>query len=174
MSSIDRADELADAWAKILRGHPIADQLFYRASEWGDWSKIWHVCGIGRAVAVRDPQIALRLSLALGIESAFVNGFVKSLFKRDRPILEGERPLKLRQPKTSSFPSGHASSAFMAAALLADEYPPLKPLYYGAAAVVAYSRIHVRIHHASDVAGGAAVGVGLGELAKRVLPLRSS
>ena len=37
----------------------------------------------------------------------------------------------------------------------------------GVAAVVATSRAYVRIHHASDVVGGAAVGLALGKLAVR-------
>jgi len=40
------------------------------------------------------------------------------------------------------------------------------PLWFGLAAVVGTSRAFVRIHHASDVIGGAAVGVGLGLLAR--------
>lgn len=166
-------DESVESVADALRGVGPADQLFYAASEWGDWSKIWHVLGVSRAVITRNPEIAIRLSVALGLESAFVNGFVKSLFKRERPVFEGERPLHLRQPKTSSFPSGHASSAFMAAAILSDEHPAGKPLYYTAAAVVAYSRIHVKIHHATDVAGGLVTGIALGKLAKRAWPLGS-
>jgi len=38
--------------------------------------------------------------------------------------------------------------------------------------VVSASRVHVRIHHASDIAGGAAVGAALGFLIKRLVPLR--
>jgi membrane-associated phospholipid phosphatase len=43
------------------------------------------------------------------------------------------------------------------------------PLWFAIAAVVASSRVFVRIHHASDVVGGAFVGLGLGAIAKRVL-----
>ena len=60
-------------------------------------------------------------------------------------------------PLTSSFPSGHASAAFCAAGLL-SEGSRLEPAYYALAAVVAASRVHVKIHHASDVVAGAAVG----------------
>ena len=56
--------------------------------------------------------------------------------------------------------------AFLAAALLSDG-SRAKPAYYTLATVVAVSRIHVRIHHASDVVGGVVLGVGLGALAKR-------
>ena len=47
---------------------------------------------------------------------------------------------------------------------------PLWPLYYALAVVVASSRVYVRIHHASDVVAGAALGVGLGALANQVWP----
>jgi membrane-associated phospholipid phosphatase len=100
-----------------------------------------------------------------------VNIGVKSLFRRSRPVVEVPRPLPLRIPLTSSFPSGHATSAFCAATLLADGDPHLAPLYYGAATIVALSRIHVQIHHASDVAGGVAIGLILGQIGKRIAPL---
>ena len=84
-----------------------------------------------------------------------------------------ERPHTLRQPLTSSFPSGHASAAFTAAALLSDG-SGAKPLFYAVAGIVALSRVHVRIHHASDVVGGVAVGLVLGALAKDLWPLGDS
>ena len=94
---------------------------------------------------------------------------LKSLFKRTRPVHEGDRPLSLRRPLTSSFPSGHASAAMVAAALLSDRRPlPEVVVWYSLAALVATSRVHVKIHHASDVVAGAAVGIVLGAVAKRV------
>jgi undecaprenyl-diphosphatase len=59
----------------------------------------------------------------------------------------------------------------MSAVLLADK-SRLGLVYYGVAAVVAVSRIHVRIHHASDIAGGLATGAALGALVKKLAPLR--
>ena len=121
-------DEAVDrAWNR-LRGNPTMDRLFYTASELGDFSLIWHLLGTARGVATRGgTREAARLALALGAESALVNGAVKSVFKRERPIQDGERPYHLRLPLTSSFPSGHASAAFLAAALL-SERSKVKPL----------------------------------------------
>jgi membrane-associated phospholipid phosphatase len=163
----DFVDELFEMH---LRGRPAVDRVFYAASELGDWSLIWHLLGAGQAVVRPDGlRRAARLSAALGVESALVNGVLKSLFRRTRPVHEAERPHRLRTPRTTSFPSGHASSAFLAAALL-SEGSRAKPLFFATAAVVAASRVHVRIHHASDVAGGVVIGLALGQIVKRLTP----
>jgi len=172
LATVDEWDDKVDEWFDQFRGNPAVDRLFYAASELGDHSLLWHLIASGRAAAsLRAEPAALRVVLALAVESGLVNGVVKSLFNRSRPIVEYERPLRLRIPRTSSFPSGHASSATMAAVLLADK-TKLGPAYAIAAGLVATSRIHVRIHHASDIAGGVLVGAALGALVKKLTPLR--
>jgi undecaprenyl-diphosphatase len=171
LATVDEWDDRVDEWFDQLRGNPTFDRLFYAASELADHSRLWHLVATGRAAAsLRAEPAALRLVLALAVESGLVNGVVKSIFNRSRPVLTQDRPLRLRIPRTSSFPSGHASAAAMAAVLLADR-SRVGPLYVAAAAVVSVSRIHVRIHHASDIAGGAVVGAALGALFKRLAPL---
>ena len=61
-------------------------------------------------------------------------------------------------------------AAFCAATLLADG-DNLGPAYFAIAAVVAVSRVHVQIHHASDVVGGAVIGVALGGIGRAISPL---
>ncbi len=151
-----------------LRGHPYLDLSMYAASALGDWSLIWHLIGTGRGVTSdRRADEAVRLSLTLGVESLLVNQGVKRLFRRRRPTPAGTRPHRLRSPLTSSFPSGHASSAFCAAALLSDGHRRLAPAWYAVAVVVATSRVYVRIHHASDVVAGALLGEVIGQVARR-------
>lgn len=58
----------------------------------------------------------------------------------------------------------------MAAVLLSRSVPALKPVWWSAAAIVATSRIHTRMHHGSDVAAGAIVGTSLGRGFLRVPP----
>lgn len=166
-------DQDVDAWFEQLRGHPVADRVLYGASAVGDFSLIWHLAGVARALGGRHREReSLRLAVALGAESALINGVVKSWFRRTRPEHQPHQLRTLRRPKTSSFPSGHATSAFMAAALLGSgRRPAAKAGWYGVAALVAASRVHVKIHHASDVVAGAAIGVGMGAAVKRLWPL---
>ena len=168
-----RFDDAIEARIDRLRGHRALDRLMYGASELGDWSLIWHLVGLSQAVLPgREPMSAVRLSVILGVESIVVNGGIKQLFRRVRPEWTSDepRPHRLRQPRTSSFPSGHASSAFTAAGVLAAGGDPLWPIYYAIAVVVASSRAYVRIHHPSDVVAGAVLGVGLAVLANQIWP----
>jgi undecaprenyl-diphosphatase len=167
--AVDRFDERADQLLEQLRGHPLADGIFRAASHVGDFSLIWHVIGIARGAARRRPDQVVVLAALLGVESLIVNQGVKRLFRRQRPTETGDRRLPVRQPSTSAFPSGHASSAAFAASVLASwDGRRLAPLWFAVAAVVGTSRAYVRIHHASDVVGGAVVGLALAVVARPV------
>lgn len=111
---------------------------------------------------------AIRMAVSLGIESAIVNGGLKNLFPRERPEVLEDATYDVRRPKTKSFPSGHASSATLTAVLMSEAVPALKPVWWGMAAVVSASRVHNRMHHASDVAAGAIVGTTMGVAIKKL------
>jgi undecaprenyl-diphosphatase len=163
-------DDAVDQAFDKVRGHRVVDRVFYEASSLGDFSLLWHLIGATQALRAGDPLADLiRTSSILGIESIAVNQGVKRLFQRERPIHLPDRPHRLRTPLTSSFPSGHATAAFTAAVVLSDGRRG-RPVYFVVAAIVASSRVHVRIHHASDVVAGAAVGYAIGRVARRVWP----
>jgi len=175
LAALARAEPFDDAVERAwepLRSSTIANRVFYGATAIGDHGMVW--LALGLAFAPRSPRHkrnARRLAAGLLIESVLVNGAIKGVFRRTRPVHDGERPMHLRIPITSSFPSGHASSAVFASMLLADADPKLRRPLQVLAAGVALSRLHVRIHHASDVAGGLVVGWALGRAARRVAPL---
>jgi membrane-associated phospholipid phosphatase len=171
--SVDAFDASFDRFWDRFRGNRALDALFYTASEVGDFGMIWMAMA-GVQGAFGPPEQTrhfLRVVGVLGAESIIVNGGLKSLFHRERPAWEQERPMHLRRPRTSSFPSGHSSSAVTAALLLTDANPRLAPLWWGIAGIVAISRVHVKIHHVSDVLGGLAAGALIGTAALRLLPI---
>ena len=168
---VARFDEAVEAKVDEWRGHPTLDRVMYAASALGDFSLIWHLLGSARSLAPdRRPVHAVRLAAIGGIESALVNGPVKALFRRHRPSWDQDRPLKLRRPKSSSFPSGHATAAAVAVGVLGQR-DPLWPVYAAVGAVVASSRVYVKIHHPSDVVAGAAVGAVLAAAARKLWPM---
>lgn len=170
--AIHRFDDCVDCLFDKLRGHPLADRVFYTASALGEFSLIWVMLALLRALRGRpnDELAAKRSIVASILESILVNGALKSLFGRRRPADKIDHPHKFREPLTSSFPSGHATAGFCAAVLLSDQ-DELAPAYFAAAGVVAASRVHTKIHHASDVIAGALIGIGLGLIARRLAPL---
>ena len=164
VGAIDRA---AQRLAERGRRSTPFDRLMYLMSVAGDDGRVWFAAIALETWRSDDPaHVAIRALLALGVESALVNGPLKSATKRDRP----DRPEGLRDtriPHNSSFPSGHAaSSATMATVLSAGS--PLAPLWWTLAAGIAWSRVHVGVHHASDVLGGMAVGGAVGAIARQM------
>lgn len=166
---VTRFDAAVDRALTPLRSNQTLERVMYAASELGDFSLIWHFATAVQACFSRErADRAVRLGLVIAAESLVVNQGLKRLFRRTRPVVTDPRPRHLRTPVTTSFPSGHASAAFTAAALLSKD-DRLAPLWYGLAITVALSRLYVRIHHASDVLGGMLVGMAFGWLGRRLV-----
>ena len=76
----------------------------------------------------------------------------------------------MREPTSTSFPSGHTLAAFCAATVMSQRNDRAgNALLFTSASLVGLSRLHLRAHHASDVLGGAAIGTVLGLIGRRLL-----
>ena len=173
LSAVDRFDHMVDQFFDRFRGTEPTDRIIYALTELGDFGLIWVLLAFLRGLkSEEDARAAWRLTAVLAAESVIINGIVKTQFKRERPVIQEARPHRLRIPLSTSFPSGHSSTAMVAGVLLAQKSStPTKVALFSLGGLVAVSRIHVRIHHASDVAGGLAVGLGLGAIARAAFPL---
>lgn len=164
---MNRIDVVADTLLEPLRQRKFFVACFGIASTVGDFSIAWHIIGFTRALGSMERLWqALALSIALGIESLIVNQGIKRIFRRERPTTSGDDRFEIRTPRTSSFPSGHASSATFAVFVLVSYTGfPLGLLWIALALMIALSRVVVRIHHATDILGGVVVGAILGSIA---------
>ena len=164
-------DSAGDKVFEPLRKNAVSQRVFSMASTIGDFSVVWHVIGVLCAViSVISFRETLSLSVALGCESLIVNQGLKRIFRRDRPTISGDERFDVRTPSTSSFPSGHASSATCAAIILTSfTAMPLAIVWILVGVVVALSRVVVRIHHLSDILGGLVAGAVLGGIAVPVI-----
>lgn len=165
----------AAVYAAIAAGEtPALDTAMRGLSRAADHSKLWFAIAAALALlgGPGGRRAARRGLVSLGIASAFANLVAKPLTTRRRPARREAEELARRHvpmPRSSSFPSGHAASAFAFATGAAGAQPlrsaPLRVL----ATLVGYSRVHTGVHYPGDVLAGAFIGVSSAELAGRLL-----
>ncbi|HSB80711.1 MAG TPA: phosphatase PAP2 family protein [Candidatus Methylomirabilis sp.] len=71
----------------------------------------------------------------------------------------------------ASFPSGHATTAFATALILAFWYPRQTGLFVGLAILVGLSRVVLGAHFPSDVLAGAVLGSGVALIVHAYVPM---
>jgi len=171
--TVTALDRRAVHIATRLRGTEVLDRAMYGLSEVANHSMLWHSINLvdGLTGDRTRRRRALRRSVIIATEQAIVNGPVKLIARRERPVALEQHPRELRVPRTSSFPSGHASAATCAATLLSRDLG-MAPLWWSLAAAIGWSRVHVGVHHASDVVAGVAVGAAMAQVSGRVWPVR--
>lgn len=154
------------------------------------WIPLLLVAIVGVAVAgcFKSRAMLVVLLLVVGFTDGVVVNGVKHWANRPRPNqveparvvdLQKAKPrflaifqppmVKFSEPEVGaitgrSFPSGHTSDNFAAAAVLALFYRRRGWLYVLVAAAIGYSRIYTGAHWPSDVLASAFLGTGLGVL----------
>jgi diacylglycerol kinase family enzyme/membrane-associated phospholipid phosphatase len=176
-SVLDRLGQadLAAFQAVAGRHTPLLDHVLPRLTRSANHGLLWWgvAAGLGATRGTRR-RGAVRGLLALGIASGVANIPAKLSVQRPRPSLEGV-PLTrrlMRQPTTTSFPSGHSASAAAFATGVAMESPLAGAAVGVIAGAVAYSRVYVGVHYPGDVAAGIALGMASAAVTAKTWPRR--
>ncbi|WP_308283354.1 bifunctional phosphatase PAP2/diacylglycerol kinase family protein [Pseudonocardia nigra] len=175
----DRVNETDLAISRAVSSLPPSrlDDAMKNLSTAANHSVLWFAVAAvlaGRRGSTR--KAAARGILAIAGASATANALLKPALPRRRPAAS-ELPAYqtiANPPTSSSFPSGHAASAAAFATAVAMESPRVGLVIAPLAASVAYSRVHVGVHWASDVVVGAALGSGVALATRRWWPVRRS
>ncbi|NOZ74101.1 MAG: phosphatase PAP2 family protein [FCB group bacterium] len=122
---------------------------------WAQWILLAGIFGEGKLRHRNQSEILSNLEYA-GMAIAangIMTGLIKVAVGRERPNHRGYK----------SFPSGHTSNAFTVASIAQQLYGRrVGVVAYGAATLVAVSRIHDNKHYLSDVIAGAGLGTIIG------------
>lgn len=157
---------------------PTLDRGFAALSRAADQAKLWMgAAGLLAATGgARGRRSAVSGLVAIAVASAVAN-LVKPLRSRRRPDRIAHRVPNARHvamPRSTSFPSAHAASAFAFASGVAHELPVTGIPLQAAATLVAYSRVHTGVHYPIDVIAGAVLGSALAPLTTAALPRRGA
>lgn len=149
---------------------PSLDSAMRRLSRAADHGKLWFaIAGALALLGGRGGRRAARRGIvSLGLASGFANLLAKPLTTRRRPARQEAEELARRHvqmPRSSSFPSGHAASAFAFATGASAAQPMLSAPLRILAMLVGYSRVHTGVHYPADVLAGAFIGVSAAEVA---------
>lgn len=187
--STSTADAGAQGWLRELRALDVAvyaaisasptptlDRGFAALSRAADQSKLWlGVAGLLSTTGARGRRSAVSGLASIAVTSAVVNLVLKPSRRRRRPDRAAhDVPIArhVDMPRSTSFPSGHAASAFAFASGVAHELPAAGVPLQAAAALVAYSRVHAGVHYPIDVIAGAVLGGALAPLTTAALDRR--
>jgi membrane-associated phospholipid phosphatase len=155
---------------------PTLDRGFATLSRAADQSKLWiAVAGLLSASGARGRRSAVSGLASIAVTSGVVNLMLKPSRRRRRPDRAAHHvPIArhVAMPRSTSFPSGHAASAFAFASGVAHELPAAGVPLQAAAALVAYSRVHTGVHYPVDVIAGAVLGGALAPLTTAALDRR--
>ena len=166
---LDRVDRALMQRNASLPNSAADDGLRYLARA-ADHSILW--LGLAAVLASRggaSRRAAVRGAGAIAGVSVLTNVSAKWLVRRRRPAITtvASHRRVIKQPTSSSFPSGHAASAAAFTTAVALESPQSAAVLAPLASAVAYSRVHTGVHWPSDVAAGAALGASVGLATKR-------
>lgn len=139
---------------------------------------IWIACALVLGLASRR---GIRWTSGLFVLTAFVTFVadsvsfgVKDLVQRPRPSAAHPEIHPLYVVHSSSFPAGHAATAFAGATLLTYCAARLWPLFLTLAVAIGFSRVYDGVHYPTDVLAGAAIGVVIAAVAIAILRVASA
>jgi undecaprenyl-diphosphatase len=157
--SIHELDERATqaiSDAPFLRRIP---RVFVAATYLGD-GYIWLGLALGLlAFGGQSGRWNVLAGFLITVANLILVRLLKYLFSRERPE-DAVEEMRGRLKDAYSFPSGHATTSFGLAWLVAASYPnpAIQAVVYIAASVIALSRVVLREHYLSDVVAGATLG----------------
>lgn len=125
-----------------------------------DMGLIWIFIGFILIINKKYRKVGITAITALIINSILGEGLIKNIIQRSRPFtIINNINLLIPAPTSYSFPSGHTSSSFACAIVIAYYLRKLLIPSISLAIIIAISRLYLQVHYPSDIIGGILLGI---------------
>jgi membrane-associated phospholipid phosphatase len=162
LNQLARWDGAALELVHGIHWEPLTVVFVIASAWWVKWPLFAVTGGCCDAFRRRLPTAALAVAVAAGLAEGLA-WVLKQITERARPPLaDPSIEALVGVPESTSFPSGHAASAFAAATVVAVLYPRLRAPLFALAVMVALSRVYLGVHFWSDIFVGSLLGVAIG------------
>lgn len=153
--------------------NPILDNLMIFITSLGNGGMIWIVATIVLLIPKKTRKAGIMSAVALLGSLIINNNIVKNIVQRPRPFVTfTDLQIIIATPSEFSFPSGHTSSSFAAAAVFYRHLPKKIGLpSVILAGLIGFSRLYVGVHYPTDVIAGVIMGILLSYLAEYLVNL---
>lgn len=139
---------------------PILDKAMVIITSLGNEGAIWIVIAGFLIINKKYRKIGLMVLGALILSTILGEGILKHLVQRIRPSADIPAVnLLISKPLSYSFPSGHTTSSFAVAGVLAKYLKKYAFIFWGVASLVAFSRLYLYVHYPTDVLAGIILGL---------------
>lgn len=159
---LDSVDDKLAIWVATHRLAPLND-LFVWLGTVDKVGLVWVALALVLGLVVRLGLLSTVLLAVLTGLCVFAADSIcfglKDVVERTRPFIAHPQIQPLYVVHSSSFPAGHAATAFAGATLLSYVAPRAAPGFLLLAAAIGFSRVYVGVHYPGDVAAGALIGV---------------
>ena len=153
--------------------NPILDSIMIFITSLGNGGMIWIAETILLLIPKKTRKAGIMSAVALLGSLIINNNIVKNIVQRPRPFVTfTDLQIIIPTPSEFSFPSGHTSSSFAAAAVFYRHLP--KKLGIPSvilAGLIGFSRLYVGVHYPTDVIAGVLMGILLSYLAEYLVNL---
>lgn len=148
--------------------NPLLNSIMIFITSLGDEGFIWIVATIALLIPKKTRKIGAMSAVALLGSLVINNHIIKNLVQRPRPFVTfTDIQILIPTPSEFSFPSGHTSSSFAAAAVFYRFLPKkLGVPSVVLAGLIGFSRLYVGVHYPTDVLAGVIMGILLSYMAE--------
>ena len=153
--------------------NPILNSIMIFITSLGNGGMIWIAATLLLLIPKKTRKVGIMSGAALLLSLLINNNLIKNIVQRPRPFVTfTDLQIIIPTPSEFSFPSGHTSSSFAAAAVFYRHLPKRLGIpSVVLAGLIGFSRLYVGVHYPTDVIAGVVMGILLSYLAEFIINL---